>query len=585
MGESFSKKPAALLREVWGHNSFRAIQEDVVNAVLDDHDVLALMPTGGGKSVCFQIPALLREGVCLVVTPLIALMKDQVEQLKKKGISAVAIFSGMSRREIDITLDNCVYGNIKFLYLSPERLKTEIFQERVKKMKVSLLVVDEAHCISQWGYDFRPAYLEISEIRQLMPGVNTIALTATATQKVEADIVEKLRFINPKVYRRSFARPNISYSVFCKQDKGSKLLTILHKVQGPAIVYVRSRKRTGQIAQWLTRQGISAAFYHGGLSNEIRTAIQDKWIRNQVRVIVATNAFGMGIDKPDVRAVVHMDLPDSLEAYYQEAGRAGRDEKKAYAVVLCHQQDIEDLRQQPERQYPGAEQLRKVYQSLANYYKIAVGSSFMASYDFLIDDFCQAFGLKPPDTYYAIKRLEEEGFIQFSETFHYPSKIHIPVDNRQLYAFRIANESLDGIIKTLLRVYGGELFTGFIKVSEKKLSGLANMPVKDVERKLDTLHQMEIILYDRQKSHPQLTFTTPRQDAITLPVDSQRLKLRKENYACKVEKMTDYAALEDHCRSQFIQRYFSEVSPVACGVCDICLRNNRKERDGFAADT
>lgn len=565
-------KSTEILKKVWGFEKFRPLQEDIVNAVLDNKDVLALLPTGGGKSICFQVPALLREGICIVITPLIALMKDQVEHLKRKKISAVAVFSGMSRREIDITLDNCVYGNIKFLYVSPERLKTEMFQERVKKMKVALITVDEAHCISQWGYDFRPSYLEIAEIRNLVPEVNIIALTATATEEVKVDISEKLHLKGPEIFQKSFARENLSYSVFQEEDKERKLVNILDKVKGSGIVYVRSRRETKEIAQLLKQNGISANFYHAGLSNEQRYAIQDEWVQNKIRIIVATNAFGMGIDKPDVRVVAHIDLPDNLEAYYQEAGRAGRDERKAYAVVLYHQKDLEVLKRQLLLEYPEVGYLKKVYQSLANYYKIAVGSSFMASYDFVIEDFCTTFNLNPLETYYIIKKLEEEGFVQLNEGFYSPSKVLINLNNQQLYEFQIANAHLDLLIKALLRIYGGELFANFTKISEKQLAAVLVLPVEEIVRKLNLLNQMEVIAYDKQHEKPQLTFTTPRQDASKLAINLEKLKKRKENAGNKMNKIIEYVQQEHRCRTQVILDYFGEIAYDKCGVCDICLK-------------
>ncbi|MEL6536981.1 MAG: ATP-dependent DNA helicase RecQ, partial [Bacteroidota bacterium] len=461
------KTPHQVLQEVWGYPDFRPLQLDIVEATLAGKDTLALLPTGGGKSICFQVPGLVREGITLVVSPLIALMKDQVEQLKRRGVSAAAVYSGMSKREIDITLDNAVYGNLKFLYLSPERLQTELLRERVKRMKVALLAIDEAHCISQWGYDFRPPYLQIPEFRELIPEVNVIAVTASATPQVQADIQDKLAFGSERsFYQKSFARPNLSYSVRKVDNKGPKLLEILQKIPGTSVVYVRSRRRTEEIARWLQGRGIEADFYHAGMTGEDRTRKQADWIEDRTRVIVATNAFGMGIDKPNVRTVVHLDLPDHLEAYYQEAGRGGRDEKKAFAVMLYNDADVQNLRRRVKAAYPSPEFMRKVYQALANLYQIAVGSHVLSSFTLDVEAFARKYNLPPGETYHALKRLEDSGILQLSESFHQPSKAYFRVDNRKLYQFEIAEAAFEPLLKALLRQYGGELFANFLSIRE-----------------------------------------------------------------------------------------------------------------------
>ncbi|MEM1137932.1 MAG: ATP-dependent DNA helicase RecQ, partial [Bacteroidota bacterium] len=448
-----------ILYQYWKYTTFRSLQEEIIQAVLAGKDTLALLPTGGGKSICFQVPALAKEGVCIVISPLIALMKDQVYQLNTRGIEAKAIYAGMSQREIDITLDNAIYGNIKFLYVSPERLKTEIFITRAAKMNISLLAIDEAHCISQWGYDFRPPYLELMQFRELIPNVPCIALTATATEVVKNDIQDKLGFDqNAGFFQKSFARENLSYSVYYEEDKEKRMLEILSKVAGSAIVYVRSRKRTKHFADFLRARKISASFYHAGLSNEERARRQDDWINNRTRVIVATNAFGMGIDKPDVRIVIHLDLPDNLEAYYQEAGRAGRDERKAFAVLLYNHNDIKQLKENIEISHPSIDKLKKVYQAVANYLKIAVGSGYLESYDFDLDDFVNTFKLPYLETYHALKKLEEQDFIQFNESFYAPSRLTIALSHDKLYEFQVANKEADKLIKILLRVYGAEIY-------------------------------------------------------------------------------------------------------------------------------
>ncbi|MBL3658514.1 RecQ family ATP-dependent DNA helicase [Fulvivirga sediminis] len=576
------KPTLEVLKKYWGYDSFREVQEEIVDSVLAGHDTLALLPTGGGKSVCFQVPAMLKEGVCIVITPLIALMKDQVEQLKKRGIKAEAIYSGMGKREIDIKLDNCVYGAVKFLYLSPERLQTDLFQERVQKMKVGLLAVDESHCISQWGYDFRPAYLHIAEIRELIPQVNVIALTATATPEVKADIQDKLQFKNGQVFQKSFSRSNLSYSVREVEDKERKLLEVLRNVKGTAIVYARSRKGTKEIAQFLYKNGISADFYNAGLTHEERVRKQDEWINDKRRVMVATNAFGMGIDKPDVRVVVHMELPQDIESYYQEAGRAGRDEKKAYAVIIHNQSDLEDLAQKIRQQYPSVEFMKKVYQCLANYYKLAVGSGLGQSFNFDIQEFSDMYQLNHMEVYYALKKLEEEELIQFNESFYNPSLIHIAVDNRSLYEFQIANAKYDVFIKVLLRIYGGELFNNFMKISEVQIAKLLGVSDKEVVKMLQKLAELGILDYDERKDKPQVFFSTPRKDATNLKLNQKRLQEREDNAISKMKAMINYVQNTDECRTRLLLEYFGEMDYDQCGVCDVCVAN-KNEGGGAAA--
>lgn len=567
-----------ILKRYWGYHAFRPLQEDIIQSVLLKQDTLALLPTGGGKSVCFQVPALALEGICIVISPLIALMKDQVEQLKKRNIPAVALYSGLTRREIDIILDNCVFNHYKFLYVSPERIQTELFIERVKRMRVGLLAIDEAHCISQWGYDFRPPYLEIVKLRDILPQIPVIALTATATREVKADIIDKLAFRHQKVFQKSFARENLSYSAFQEEDKERKLLTILQNVPGSAVVYTRSRKRTQQLAEWLLKTGISADYYHAGLNNDQRSYKQDAWINNNIRVIVATNAFGMGIDKPDVRTVIHMDLPDSLEAYYQEAGRAGRDEKKAYAVALYNKSDLEDLTHRVEQAFPPVDFIRRVYQSLANYYQIATGSGYLASYDFELEDFCKTYKLQAGEAYHALKRLEDEGFIQLNEAFFSPSKVFFNVDKKQLYEFQVANASYDPLIKMLLRLYGGEVFTSFIIISELALARQLQGSRSDVEKMLTALHSLQILIYDKQKDKPQLTFTTVRFNTQDLPIQARHLEIRKQQELQKVGAVIEYITHQNRCRTLLLLAYFDELSEQECGVCDNCIEK-KKQKD------
>lgn len=555
----------------------------MVNTVLARQDSLVLMPTGGGKSICFQVPTLAMKGVCIVVTPLIALMKDQVEQLRRRGIPAAAIYSGMHYREIDTALDNCIYGNTKFLYVSPERLRTELVIERVKQMTVCLLAVDEAHCISAWGYDFRPPYLQIAEFRELIPDTPVIALTASATPDVQTDIVDKLALKTPQVFRQSFARANLSYSAVLEENKEARLLRVLQNVPGCAIVYVRSRKQTQNIAQWLVRQGISADFYHAGLTTQQRAEKQDAWIQDRTRVVVATNAFGMGIDKPDVRVVVHLDVPDSLEAYYQEAGRAGRDGQKAYAVMLYTAGDLENLTFRTEQLYQPVEMLRRVYQAIANYTAVPVGGGEFSSYDFDLSAFANTFKLPPQETHYALKQLQLEGFIQLNENYYHPSRLTIVLDNRQLYEFQVLHPRFDSFLKLLLRMYGGELFTDFITISESALARAFMINQPEIETLLLQLHERNVVIYEKQKDKPQLTFLTPRYDAGSLPINFQELARRKELAMRKVQAAILYTEHPTQCRTRLLQAYFGEKTDERCGICDNCIKKKKKAEASLSA--
>ena len=483
----------------------------------------------------------------------------------------------MNRQEIDITLDNCIHGRTRFLYVSPERLRTEIMIERTKQMDVSLLAVDEAHCISQWGYDFRPSYLLIADFRTLIPDTPVMALTASATSEVQADIVEKLQMKAPRIFRQSFARANLSYSTFEEENKERKLAGILQKVPGTAIVYVRTRKRTQYIADWLKRQNIRADYYHAGLSFADRTEKQNAWINNKIRVIVATNAFGMGIDKPDVRAVVHMDLPDSLEAYYQEAGRAGRDSRKAYAVALYNKKDIDDLEKGIEQKYPSTDILRRVYQSLSNYFKIPVGGGEFSSYDFDIKDFTTVFGLVASDTHYALKLLEEEGFIQLSDGYNDSSKLHLLVNNRQLYDYQLRYPDYDKFLRVLLRMYGGELFTEYVRIVENDIAHALYISTKEVLRGLNFLQERSIIVYEKRRDKPQLTFLTPRFDSELLPLNTSGITKKKERDVHKMQAVIHYAEHEYQCRTLLLLNYFNEKDGSPCGICDNCVRRKKEK--------
>jgi ATP-dependent DNA helicase RecQ len=571
-------KALEILNTYWKYNAFRPLQEDIIDHVLAGRDTLALLPTGGGKSICFQVPGLIFEGVCIVISPLIALMKDQVEQLKRRGINAGAIYSGMSKREIDILLDNAIYGQVKFLYVSPERVQTELFQVRLEKMTVGLFAIDEAHCISQWGYDFRPPYLQLTLLRELKPEVPFLALTASATPEVREDIMDKLAFRERKVFQKSFARANLSYSVLYEEAKEKRLLGILEKVPGTSVVYVRSRKRTQDVAKILLKAGISADYYHAGLNPEDRSRKQEEWISGKKRVIVATNAFGMGIDKPDVRTVVHLDLPDSLEAYYQEAGRAGRDEQNAFAVVLFNQSDLEDLQARVEQQYPEIAFLKKVYQALANYFKLAVGSGWMISFDLEIEAFAKTFNLPQLETYYAIKKLEDAGVIQLNESFFQPSKVFFPVDNKVVYEYLIANRKMEPLIKIMLRMYGGELYSEYKKISESQIAKELMTDSFQVIKSLEFLHQQGIIDYQARKEKPQIIYTMPRMDPENLPLNKQAYLARKENFATKINSICHYINHQHKCRTRLILAYFGEKTKENCGMCDYCLKNKQQTK-------
>ncbi|MCW5911159.1 MAG: RecQ family ATP-dependent DNA helicase [Cyclobacteriaceae bacterium] len=576
--------PIEILKQYWGYTQFRSPQDKIIDAVLSRQDVLAILPTGGGKSICFQVPALMQEGVCLVITPLIALMQDQVKQLKERGIPAVAVHAGMHHREIDITLDNCVYGKQKFLYLSPERLQTDLFKERVKKMNVSLVAIDEAHCISQWGYDFRPPYLKIAELRNIHPDVPFIALTASATGQVQADIMDKLQLKQAALFQKSFARDNLSLVIRKSELKEKKLLEILRKVPGSAIVYVRSRKATVVLATFLKKNSISATYYHAGLTHAERTSRQEEWITNRSRVMVATNAFGMGIDKADVRVVVHMDLPETLEAYYQEAGRAGRDGKRSYAAVLYHNSDIDSLQLKVEQAQPTLEALKKIYQGLANFFQVAMGSSQGESFDFDLEVFCHKLNLKSTEVYPALKKLEEFGLIEFNESFYRPTVLHFAFDNKKLYEFQVAHARFDPLIKALLRLYGGELYADFTQVSEKQVAQMLRLPEAAVKLELEQLHNLQVLVYEPQDERAKVTFVTARQDAERLSIDKKEFDRRRALHLSKMEAMVNYTTQTHRCRMQLIQEYFGEITDTVCGRCDVCIEKHKQQNTALFKD-
>jgi ATP-dependent DNA helicase RecQ len=562
------------LKAYWNFDSFRPLQEDIIQSVLDGKDTLALMPTGGGKSVCFQVPALVQPGICIVVSPLIALMKDQVEALKDKGIEAVSLVSGMSKREVDILLDNCVYGNIKFLYISPERLLSSLVRERISYMKVNLIAIDEAHCISQWGYDFRPPYLQLAELRQLQPNVPMLALTATATVRVIADIQEKLAFKAPNVFSKSFSRANLSYVVSQEENKVRKLLSVARNVQGTGIVYVRNRRETQEISRLLNSAGIKSDFYHAGLDTPQRSRKQFAWMKGQLRVIVATNAFGMGIDKPDVRFVVHMDVPESLEAYYQEAGRGGRDEKKAYAVLLYNPGDRELLEKRLELKFPPVQEIRHVYQCLGNYYQIAHGAGEGLVLDFDIGDFCSRFKLDAVKTINALKFLEHDGYLMLTESVYLPARVQIEVSSEELYRFQIENAFYDSFIKVMLRSYGG-MFDHYSPIQEFEIARKTGKSLDEVVSMLNKLQDYKLLSYLPQTDKPQLQYLRARMEAGSMFLDTKHMKERKETMTGQINAMLHYAET-NICRSVTLLRYFNELNADKCGTCDVCLEEKRK---------
>lgn len=570
------------LKHYWGHDSFRPLQEEIIQSVLLGQDTLALLPTGGGKSVCFQVPAMAKDGICIVVSPLIALMKDQVENLKSKGIEAMAVVSGMGKREIDIALDNCIYGPVKFLYLSPERLLSELVRERIRYMNVNLIAVDEAHCISQWGYDFRPPYLHIADLRELHPDVTVLALTATATVEVRDDIQKKLGFKRPNVFQQSFERKNISYVVQHEENKLKKLLDIARGVKGSGIVYVRSRKETADIASFYNENGFKADHYHAGLTMEQRSARQESWQANQTRIIVATNAFGMGIDKPDVRFVIHKDMPENLEAYYQEAGRAGRDEKKAYAVLLYNHADRLKNEKKFETAFPSIDEIKLTYHNLGSYYHLAYGTGEGLSFDLDIGNFCSHYKLDPAKTINALKFLEKDEYLSFTESVFLPSRFRFEIGNEELYNFQIQNSNWDPFIKTLLRSYGGS-FENYVRLREFDLARRANLSVQQVIEGLKQLQEMGILNYMQQTDLPQVTWLQQRMDNKQLIINKRYIEDRKATYHKKMEAVFAYAE-HKKCRSQMLLSYFDEDNAPKCGVCDVCLEEKRQKNQTEITD-
>jgi ATP-dependent DNA helicase RecQ len=573
-----TETPESILKQYWGFDTFRPMQRDIIQSALDGRDTLALLPTGGGKSICFQVPALCSEGVCVVISPLIALMKDQVQNLKNRGIAAAAIFSGMNYRDIDRLFDNAVYGGLKFLYISPERLMTELAIERIRRMKVSFLAVDEAHCISQWGYDFRPAYLQIANIRDFLPTTPIIALTATATTDVVEDITQKLDFKRDfKVFQQDFNRPNLSYVVRNVEQKEPKLLEILTKTTGSGIVYVRNRKRTKDLALFLQSHKIKADFYHAGLTPEERSQRQDDWMDDKTRIIVSTNAFGMGIDKPNVRTVVHLDMPDSLEGYFQEAGRGGRDGQKAYSVLLFNKADAELMQYQFEMGFPEMREIRQVYGALGSYLQLAVGGGVGDSFDFNIVEFTQRFNFEVLKAYACFRVLEQDGWLAFTEGVFLPATMKIIIDRERLYDYQLKNKAYDLVLKGMLRAFSG-ILNDYVSFNELTLAQFLKMSLTDLDKILNHLTLEGIIEYRPRKDKPQLTFLRERVDNQSLTIDYTLYMFRKKRAEYRMKKSIEYAEL-GVCRSQQLLHYFGQTDSKPCGVCDICIEQERTALD------
>ena len=559
-----------ILKQYWGYDRFRGIQEDIIDSISKNKDTLGLMPTGGGKSITFQVPALAKEGMCLVITPLIALMKDQVQNLKKRGIKALAIYSGMSRQDIIITLENCIFGNYKFLYISPERLDTELFRTKLQKMHISMITVDESHCISQWGYDFRPAYLKIAEIRELLPDVPVLALTATATPEVVKDIQARLHFRHKNVFRMSFERNNLAYIVRKTENKTAELLHILRSMPGSAIVYVRNRRRTKEITELLNNEHITADFYHAGLDDATKDIRQHRWQSGESRVMVATNAFGMGIDKPDVRIVIHMDLPDSIEAYFQEAGRAGRDGQKAYAVILYAKSDKTTLHKRIPDTFPEKEYIRDVYEHLQYYYQMAMGDGLDCVREFNIEDFCRKFKYFPVPVDSALRILTQAGYLEYTAEQDSTSRILFTIRRDELYRLREMGEDMDRLIQAVLRSYTG-VFTDYTYINEASLAICTGLTRRQIYEMLVHLAKLRIVSYIPHKKTPYIIYTRERVEAQRIHISPEVYEHRKARYETRINAMLDYVTNDTVCRSRMLLDYFGERNEHNCGQCDTCI--------------
>ncbi len=572
-----------ILTKYWGYTNFRPLQEDIIRSVDEGNDTLALLPTGGGKSITFQVPGLLKDGTCLVITPLIALMIDQVERLKKLDIKAIALHSGLSSQEIKIALDHCTFGKVKFLYIAPERIDTELFKYRAPKMNINLIAVDEAHCISQWGYDFRPSYLKISKIREILPNVPILALTATATTDVIQDIQEKLEFKNAAIFRSGFERKNLAYIVRETEDKEKTLMDIATKVPGSGIIYVRNRKKTREIADLLRNNKIHADYYHAGLDISIRNKKQEAWHNGQIPIIVATNAFGMGIDKSNVRFVVHYDLPDSLEEYFQEAGRAGRDGRNAYAVILYNITDDRDINTRLRNRFPEIDTIKAVYQALYNFYVIPLEGGKGLVMDFNIGEFCLKYNFSIVTTHNCLRLLQNEGYLEVTEEIDNPSRMHFKVSRDDLYKYQVSNQALDGFVKLLLRSYTG-IFTDYVKIDEYILAKKAAVDVDAIYQYLNKLRSADLISYFPRKKTPLIIFNEERLDVKSLRLSPENYIIRKEFYITRLNAMLMYVTSNSKCRSQLLLQYFGDRGAERCGRCDTCIKRNELDLSRYEFD-
>ncbi|HLV15273.1 MAG TPA: ATP-dependent DNA helicase RecQ [Xanthomarina sp.] len=568
--------PINILERYWNFTSFRPLQEDIIEAVLQGEDVFALLPTGGGKSLCFQIPALAKEGICIVVSPLIALMKDQVNALQQKGIKALSITSGIPYHELDTLLDNCIYGNYKFLYLSPERLQQELVQDRIKQMPVNLIAVDEAHCISQWGNDFRPAYKNIELLRQIKPTVNCIALTASATAEVVQDIVEELDFIKPKIFKQSFERSNLAYMTFDEDDKYYRLEAILKKNPQSSIVYVRSRRLTIEISEFLNKKGISATTYHGGLSNKLKEANQNQWINNQKQVMVATNAFGMGIDKPDVKTVIHINLPESIESYFQEAGRAGRNGNKAFAIILKNKSDVVSVKSQFLESLPSIQDVKHIYRKLSNYFQISFGEGQNQVYDFNFNAFCKTYQLPSLITYNTLQLLDRTSIITLSKQFNRKTSLQFIISNAALFSYLETHPELSVLVKTILRTYGG-IFENDIKINSLLVSEKASVSEDRVFSALKQLEKDEIITLSLSTTDSEITYLQPREDDNAINRISHYIDAQNKLKHHQVHSVINYIENDKTCKSVQLLSYFGEEKVKACGICSVCIKRNKTQ--------
>lgn len=566
-----------ILKRYWGYDAFRDLQEEIITSIGEGKDTLGLMPTGGGKSITFQVPALAKEGMCLVITPLIALMKDQVENLKSRDIKAIAIYSGMTRQEIIVALENCIFGNYKFLYISPERLDTEIFRVKLRSMNISMITVDESHCISQWGYDFRPAYLKIAEIRELLPDIPVLALTATATPEVVKDIQQRLHFKKENVFRMSFERKNLAYIVRNTDNKTGEILHILNRMPGSSIIYVRNRKRTKETTLFLQREGITADFYHAGLNNDVKDLRQKRWQSGECRVMVATNAFGMGIDKPDVRTVIHLDLPDSPEAYFQEAGRAGRDGEKAYAIILYANSDKAALKKRISDTFPEKDYIKQVYEQLNYYYQMAMGDGLGCMFDFNLEDFCRRYKHFPVPADSALKILTQAGYIEYTDEQDNASRLLFTIRREELYKLREMGEQADLLIQTILRSYTG-VFTDYAYIHEDSLAMRTGLTRQQIYDLLIVLAKRRILDYIPHKKTPYIIYKRERVELRHLQISKTVYEERKERYESRIKAMLEYVTSETACRSRMLLHYFGEKNEHNCEQCDTCI--NRKKNNG-----